>query len=115
MPALSTRTTAIPLAAGIPIPLTQSIPTLVPIPCQASPPTGTRPIMHRRKKAKTQSAPIEREDDEATQDALRPVQATDDALGLYNDPDAGDDVHNDPLLHTQSNIQDSDSETRPPS
>ncbi|KAF8840023.1 hypothetical protein BDN67DRAFT_693413 [Paxillus ammoniavirescens] len=107
-PLLSTRTTPIPLAAGIPIPLAQSRPTLVPR--QTPPPArSARP----RKKAKIRAAPIEREDEEATRDSLRAERAPGDALGLYDDPDAGDDIHNNPLLHTQLNEEETNLQGSP--
>ncbi|KAG1862061.1 hypothetical protein DFJ58DRAFT_657027 [Suillus subalutaceus] len=58
---------------------------------------------------------VQREEDEAIRDALQsesqPPQ--EDSLGLYDDPDAGDEVHRDPLLHTEQHDEDSDAEIIP--
>lgn len=111
-PLLATRTTPILLASGHQIPLAQSRPTLVPR--QTHLPAAKRP---RQKASSTHIIvePIQREEDEAIRDALQsdsqPPQ--EDSLGLYDDPDAGDEVHRDPLLHTERHNEDSDADAIP--
>lgn len=111
-PLLATRTTPILLASGHQIPLAQSRPTLVPR--QTHLPAAKRP---RQKASSTHIIvePIQREEDEAIRDALQsdsqPPQ--EDSLGLYDDPDAGDEVHRDPLLHTERHDEDSDADAIP--
>ncbi|KAH7923260.1 hypothetical protein BV22DRAFT_965875, partial [Leucogyrophana mollusca] len=57
---------------------------------------------HQRKKARTRCPhSTEREDEDvATRDTPQFQQPDQESLGLYDDPDAGDEIHNDPLLHT---------------
>ncbi|KAG1908158.1 uncharacterized protein F5891DRAFT_1179677 [Suillus fuscotomentosus] len=106
---LVTRTTPVLLASGHQIPLAQSCPTLVP--CQTQLPATKRPWQ----KASSMHVMVQREEDEAICDALQsksqPPQ--EDSLGLYDDPDAGDEVHRDPLLHTERHDEDLDAEVIP--
>ncbi|KAG1797567.1 uncharacterized protein BJ212DRAFT_1488957 [Suillus subaureus] len=108
-PLLATRTTPVLLASGHQIPLAQSCPTLVP--CQTQLPAAKC----LWQKASSTHAMVQREEDEAIHDALQsesqPPQ--EDSLGLYDDPDTGDEVHHDPLLHTEQHDGDLDAEIIP--
>ncbi|KIJ57661.1 hypothetical protein HYDPIDRAFT_34901 [Hydnomerulius pinastri MD-312] len=105
LPTPASRGTPIPLAHGQPIPLAVSFPALVPQAAQSQPPRPKR----QRRKAKVRAAPIEREEDEAEgagSEVLQSERPQGEGLGLYDDPDAGDELHNDPLLHTALNEAD---------
>ncbi|KIJ04973.1 hypothetical protein PAXINDRAFT_159199, partial [Paxillus involutus ATCC 200175] len=106
----STHSTPIPLIHGAPIPLAQSIPTLVPRRTAQLPPQ-VRPV-RVRKKARVRASGFEREDDEPIENNPPPPSSS--TLGLYDDPEGGDEVHNDPLLRTEPVSDGSDSEALPP-
>ncbi|EIW80125.1 hypothetical protein CONPUDRAFT_155484 [Coniophora puteana RWD-64-598 SS2] len=66
--------------------------------------SGTRPKRTRRA-ARVRAAPIgyDSDDDIDALPAPRVAQPlADDGLGLYDDSDGGEDIHNNPLLHTQA-------------
>jgi hypothetical protein len=110
-PLLATRTTPVLLAGSRQIPIAQSYPTLVPRQTQL--PVVKRP---RQKVSSTHvmAEPIRREEDEES-GILRSESGSprSDSLGLYDDPDAGDEVHHDPLLHTEQRDEDLDADTIP--
>lgn len=86
----------VPLHDGQPIPLAQSRPALVPRQSLLRSPSAPQ-----RKKADGQAVlviPREDDDDAPMQDTL---QGQSGVRGLYDDPDAGDELHHDPLLHTE--------------
>jgi hypothetical protein len=105
----STRSTPIPLIHGAPIPLAQSIPTLVPHHI-GQPPPRARPV-RVRKKAQVRASGFEQEDDEPIENNPPPPSSS--TLGLYDDPEGGEDIHNDPLLRTEPVSDGSDSEALP--
>ncbi|KIJ04700.1 hypothetical protein PAXINDRAFT_159284 [Paxillus involutus ATCC 200175] len=105
----STRSTPIPLIHGAPIPLAQSIPTLVPHHI-GQPPPRARPV-RVRKKAQVRASGFEQEDDEPIENNPPPPSSS--TLGLYDDPEGGEDIHNDPLLCTEPVSDGSDSEALP--
>ncbi|EIW73933.1 hypothetical protein CONPUDRAFT_160564 [Coniophora puteana RWD-64-598 SS2] len=56
-----------------------------------------------RRKARVRAAPIEREDDSDAPPVSKvaPHHCDADELGLYDNSDGGEEIHNNPLLHTQ--------------
>ncbi|KIK78458.1 hypothetical protein PAXRUDRAFT_28616 [Paxillus rubicundulus Ve08.2h10] len=113
----STCSTPIPLIHGAPIPLAQSIPTLVPRRMVQLPPQVRAVCVGKKardlsEKARVRASGFEREDDEPIENNPPPPSSS--TLGLYDDPEGGDEVHNDPLLCTEPVSDGSDSEALPP-
>ncbi|KAG2113236.1 hypothetical protein DEU56DRAFT_749141 [Suillus clintonianus] len=110
-PLLATRTTPVLLTGSRQIPLAQSYPTLVPR--QTHLPAVKR-LWQKASSTHVMAEPIRREEDEESDVLQSESQAPqEDSLGLYDDPDAGDEVHHDPLLHTERRDEDLDADTIP--
>ncbi|KAF8839069.1 hypothetical protein BDN67DRAFT_878520, partial [Paxillus ammoniavirescens] len=64
-----------------------------------------------RKKARVRASGFEQEDDEPIENNPPPPSSS--MLGLYDDPEGGEDIHNDLLLHTEPVSDSSDLEALP--
>ncbi|KAG2742653.1 hypothetical protein P692DRAFT_20879248 [Suillus brevipes Sb2] len=96
LPTSIMRPGQVPLHDGQPISLAQSRPALVPRQSLLRSPSAPQ-----RKKADGQAVlVIPREDDDNTPMQDTP-QGQSGVRGLYDDPDAGDELHHNPLLHTE--------------
>ncbi|KIJ13114.1 hypothetical protein PAXINDRAFT_181417 [Paxillus involutus ATCC 200175] len=115
-PVIATRTVPVPMHGGHMVPLAQSRPALIPI-CLTPPsipqPAELRAPRQRKRAAGRRKDILEGEDDFVAarvqlQDSETPASETQPSLGLYDDPEALDELHQDPLVHTVPTSQSDD-------
>ncbi|KIJ08421.1 hypothetical protein PAXINDRAFT_18445 [Paxillus involutus ATCC 200175] len=101
-PVIATRTVPVPMHGGHMVPLAQSRPALIPIrltPLSIPQPAELRAPRQRKRAAGRRKDILE---------AKTPASETQPSLGLYDDPEALDELHQDPLVHTVPTSQSDD-------